>query len=150
MREWILGGIIALLLMTQPSLADKRFDENQRLAYVAFVHGCQVSSYNCDGLETPQVRESSQITHMTLRGLYQGGTILWVRPGMGSTRQMLTIFHEVIHYLQFQAGKPDVSSTVRCLLEFEAFELTNLYVDLIGYGDEFKRELDEWRISYRC
>jgi hypothetical protein len=85
-----------------------------------------------------------------MRGLYSGGDILWIDTSLLPIQSQLTIFHEMVHYLQFTVGKPNIEMTSRCVIEREAYEYTNLYVDIMGYGEVFKRDLTEWRRAYRC
>ena len=145
--------MLAVLLLTQQVMAvapQSQFDADQDSAYRMLIHACQVTGYNCDGEIIPQVRTNPQMKSMKIRGLYQGGYILWIENDLMPIQRRLTIFHETVHYLQFEVGKANMDMASRCLLEREAMEYTNLYVDLMGYGDEFKRDLLEWQISYRC
>lgn len=153
MRAWILGGILATVLLVQQVLAvesETVFKADQRTAHIALVHACQVTQYDCSGIDVPQVRTNLQMPAQGARGMYMGGGILWIDPDLLPIQRRLTIFHEVVHYLQFEAGRLNVVMTSRCVLEREAMEFTNLYVDLMGFGDQFKRDLLEWQMRYRC
>ncbi len=153
MRKTLLGYMAGFLLMFSTADADEpftRWEANQRLAYVTLDHACSVTRYRCDNIVVPQVRESTQLGRMGARGIYQGGMTLWIDANLTQPQRQLTIFHETVHYLQFEISGADFLIASKCLLEYEAFEMTNLYVDLMGYGDEYKRTLETWKRLYRC
>lgn len=154
MRVWILGAILALLVCVQQVLAyppKTTFEVDQIEIQQIFRDACRISEYECSGVDTPVVRRSNQLDPMHVYGLYAGGNILWINHDLAS-RRALTMFHEVIHYLQFNVGKlnPDLIGEIAiCVIEREAMELTNKYA-LESNMIYYVRQLDEWQETYGC
>ena len=155
MRVWILGAILALLVCVQQVRAHPpktTFEVDQIEIQQIFRDACRISEYECSGVDTPVVRRSDQLNPMHVYGLYAGGNILWINNQVIASRRTLTMFHEVIHYLQFNVGKlnPDLMGEIAsCVVEHEAMELTNKYAiesNMLFYV----RQLDEWQETYGC
>lgn len=155
MRVWILGAILALLVCVQQVRAyppKTTFEVDQIEIQQIFRDACRISEYECSGIEIPVVRRSNQLNPMHVYGLYAGGNILWINNQVIASRRALTMFHEVIHYLQFNVGKlnPDLMGDIAsCVVEREAMELTNKYA-LESNMIYYVRQLDEWQETYGC
>jgi Zn-dependent peptidase ImmA (M78 family) len=147
----LLGAVLlAQQITTVQPMSDA--EDNHIIAQIALEDACRLGRFNCDGLEVPQVRTSPQMERMRLNGVYLGGTALYINDSLLPARKRLTIFHEIVHYLQIQAIGSNPAMINRqgsCILEREAMELSNQYADEIG-ATVLKRDLEEWYKGYRC
>ncbi|MEE9586013.1 MAG: hypothetical protein V3W09_03840 [Nitrososphaerales archaeon] len=137
---------MAIALMSQFDIDNK--DMNQ-----IFEDACELSNYDCDGVEQPIVRRSSQLESTDMYGLYIGGKILWVGSKLMPLRAHLTMFHEVVHYLQVNVGGTDLSfinDTGICVVEREAMQLTNTYARMKKMPKAYIRTVEEWKEIYGC
>lgn len=129
-----------------------QYRADQEVLHSIFDKACEITYYDCTEVERPTVRRSEQVEDNKLHGIYMGGNVIWIEKNREYTKSVLTIFHEVVHYLQFTVGGIDpimVSTAAGCVLEREAMEATNAFADYLGVPD-YKRELIEWKKTYGC
>ena len=156
MRAWMLGTIFVVLLIIQQALAVQplsTFEYDNQLMEQIFEDACRLSKYDCDGIEQPIVRRSSQLQSVNIWGLYIGGKTLWIDTNLMPVRARLTMFHEAIHYLQFTVGQLEpayINYTSGCMLEREALELSNTYAVEVLNMPQYVRSVEEWKDIYRC
>jgi hypothetical protein len=154
-RVWILGAVLALTIFLQQVLAippKTTYEGDQSVVEQIFEDACRISEYNCSGLEQPLVRRSNQLDPVHVSGLYAGGKILWINNQMVATPRILILFHEMIHYLQFNSGmiEPTMRGTiVTCIIEREAMELTNAYTLELNMP-QLVRQVADWEETYGC
>jgi Zn-dependent peptidase ImmA (M78 family) len=152
----MLGTILATLIIIQQALAVQpltHYEHDNKLMVEIFEDACRLSKYDCDGIEIPLVRRSSQLKSMDIYGLYTGGKTLWIDEQLMPVRAKLTMFHEAIHYLQVNVGgiEPDFMNRVGgCVIEREAMELSNAYARDILKMPQYVRTLENWKRTYRC
>lgn len=142
---WMLGIIATVTIASAPvdkSTTQKIFDD-----------ACRLSRYECNiWTPPPVVRVSPQLSDMKLFGMYTGGRVVWAADNLSIERIKLTVFHESIHYLQFEVGGVNTDMMNRfgqCAIEREAMELTNQYADEMGWP-KLKRNLESWKKTYGC
>lgn len=156
MRAWTLGFILVALIFIQQALAIEPlsvFENDNRVMGIIFEDACRLSKYDCDGVEQPVVRRSSQLSSIKIWGLYTGGKILWIDRELMPVRSRLTMFHEAIHYLQFVVGQLEPGYINRiggCVIEREALELSNAYALKVLNMPQYVRSVQEWKNIYRC
>jgi len=145
--------LVAAIFLTGATTVASQWAQDQRVARATWKAACELSKYNCKGLETPTVRRSGMLGDIRVRGAYWGGSpIVWLDTPLKGTQMWLTIFHEQIHYLQYFNGAFDDNSSrlLDCVIEREAWKLTNEYVDYLNAVQSFKRPLEEWKRLYDC
>ena len=156
MRAWMLGAIFIVLVFIQQALAVEPlsiFEEDNLVMEEIFEDACRLSKYDCDGIEQPVVRRSTQLQSHKIWGLYIGGKTLWIDNNLMPVRARLTMFHEAIHYLQFVVGQlePEYINRVGgCVIEREALELSNAYAIKVLNMPQYARSVEEWKKIYRC
>lgn len=90
------------------------------------------STYSCAGIDEPT------IVYETMRdgdlGYYGGGDTIHVNKDLQGISRQVTIFHEMVHYLQAQSGKHTIPGTARdvCAAEAETFAFTDVYKGTFG------------------
>lgn len=112
---------------------------------LAFADACRVSKYDCTGLTPPRVRHSPFVTAVGALGVYVGGRTVYLAPEVhyqNDTLGYAILVHEMVHYLQVYAddGSRDPSHLELCLMEQEAWEVTNVILrerGLEAYVREF-------------
>lgn len=129
--------------------AESQYVADQREAKVAFKAACAMTNYSCKRIKVPTVRRSTEVGHGGAYGVYFDGSVLWVDEGLLTARSRLTIFHEMVHYLQAQYEPWTKDHMQLCIYEKEALDYTNEYGKSIGL-DQFFRSVAEWRKLYRC
>lgn len=129
-----------------------QYEKDQVVASVIWEDACKISEYPCQGLEAPQVRRGELIDGYGMYGLYVMGTTIWISTELDSTQYQLTIFHEMIHYLQRKSGGIDFSAAGpvgMCILEFEAMKFSNIYASALGHTDRM-RSVKKFKELYGC
>jgi len=131
-----------------------QYSDDQRIAKITWKAACRISNYEVCPKKGPAVRRSPILGEMaSARGAYWlGSSVIWLDKPLSGTQVWLTVFHEQIHYLQTVNGvtMEGYDQTLRCLVEREALELTNAYVDELGAPRSYKRTVEVWRKLYGC
>jgi hypothetical protein len=142
--------LVALVLSLTAYAEEGQWSKDQRIGRLVYKEACRMSNYKCD-IKAPIVRRSETLETRGLNGMYIGGDIIWINDNLRGTQAWLTIFHETVHYLQIQGKPMKVSPDVLwCALEWEAADLTNQYVDVLGAADFYKRSYTRWQGIYSC
>jgi hypothetical protein len=144
---------IAALLLTGYGEVASKWEQDQRIARLTWKAACELSRYSCKRLDVPTVRRSGMLGDIRARGAYWGGSpIIWLDWPLKGTQMWLTTFHEQIHYLQWHNRAYDGNSSrlLDCVIEREAWRLTNEYVDYLKAPQTFKRSLEDWKRLYDC
>jgi len=149
--RWITLGLafIILYLAFSCSIPLSGSKDDQDMAFV-WRHVCEISQYDCSELDVPEFRWTPQLDSHGLRGAYPLGNRFWIQDDLPYSRQLLIMFHETLHYVQYHNEVPITKSNViRCISEREALDFTNQFADEIGVP-ELKRSVDDWKKKYRC
>lgn len=150
--KYIALSVVLAMLGGTVWYSSAQYRADQEVMVSIFQMACDMTYYDCTDVEAPTVRRSEQVEDNKLHGLYMGGNIIWIEKNREYIKSVITMFHEAVHYLQFTVGGIDpimMSKDAMCVLEREAMEATNAFIDYLGVP-KYKRELIEWKKTYRC
>ncbi len=139
-------GMIACLSACEKD----QFTADQRLARYLYKEACRISSYECR-IKPPVVRRTELAAARGMWGFYTGGNIIWIDPDIDGTLLWSTVFHEIIHYLQFQGGTVGMEfELLYCVYEWNAQDYTNEFLASIPGGESYIRDYEVWKGIYQC
>jgi len=152
-RAFVLAIVLALLVaiyVTPDVGADSEYEADQRMALVAFAAACKITHYSCADLALPEVRRSPYLGRIGNRAVYLLTDVLWLDSELKTSLVPIAIFHEMVHYLQYNNGMPHERVTIiRCISEREAFDATNDYFEALGRSSE-KISVKKFQDTYGC
>lgn len=142
---------IAFMLMGVNLEPTTQFTADQRIAAIVYSSACRMTNYECSG-DVPMLRRSPELFHNGIRGMFWSEGVYWVANEMTGTQLWLTAFHETVHVLQNRNGilEYDDDDLLDCMVEREALDFTNAYVDVLNAPQSFKRTVETWRELYDC
>ncbi len=112
-----------------------QIEENYAAKYKAWFQACDYTDYSCIGIKVPKV--VSEHMRYGLLGYYDGGDTVYVNRTLKGQRLNEVLMHEMIHYLQVQAGGLIVPGPAKeiCEAENEAFTQVDKWLVDHGYAD---------------
>jgi hypothetical protein len=138
-------ALIAWSCATAPSLEETTND--------IFEDACRMLvQYECGDLAPPKVEFFEAETEPGLRGYYGGGGIIFISNRLEGDDRDMTIFHETVHYIQWQVGGLKLPNTARnvCAAEDEAFLTTDVWIEMVRKRPDLKRGPDWWKAYPYC
>ena len=129
----ILGSVF--LVATIPSASAKPSLERQ-----AWYDACHFSRYKCFGVQMPRVSKVQYLDNSGVYGVYYlGSDVVFVATNLEPGLARAVMAHEMTHYLQVKVGGfvPDMGAN--CLLESEAFGVSDQVLDLYPELRSLKR-----------
>ncbi len=145
------GTVAGTLFYLEHSVTPYSFIYLQQFAdyrekYKAWFQACDYSPYPCLGIGVPAVVQKWM--PYSLLGYYDGSGTVFVNRRLKGQRLNAVLMHEMVHYLQVQAGGLEVPGYAKpiCRAEEEAFGIVDEWLIDHSYADLIRG--DEWWRPY--
>ena len=129
----ILGTVF--LIATIPTASAKPSLERQ-----AWYDACHFSRYNSFGVKMPYVSKVQYLDNSGVYGVYYlASDVVFVATNLEPGLERAVMAHEMTHYLQVKVGGFSPEMGASCLLESEAFGVSDQVLDLYPSLRDLKR-----------